>query len=90
MTDKDRIKLLDWQVEHAKAGLTPHEPAQWERDAEVRRERDDLRMRVAELELQLDQLVDSMTASELKNTPAYKPTRGRPPGARDSKPRRRK
>ena len=90
MTDKDRIKLLDAQVEANKLTLTPHEPTQWELDADVRRERDELRMRVATLELQLDELVDSVTANELKSTSSYKPTRGRPPGKRDSKPRKRK
>lgn len=68
-TDKQRIKAIDrWLVENQKR-LTPDKhPTETEQ----------LRARIAELEQQMDELIDSMTAAELKNTPSHKPTRGRP------------
>lgn len=81
MTDRDRIKALDsWLLENQKR-LTPDKhPTETER----------LYARIAELEQQLDELIDSMTSSELRATPSAKPGRGRPPGTRDSKPRKKK
>lgn len=80
-TDKQRIKAIDrWLAENQKR-LTPDKhPTETER----------LYARIAELEQQLDELIDSMTSSELRATPSARPSRGRPPGKRDSKPRKKK
>lgn len=76
-----RIAELDRRVAEIHRQLQPHQPAEWERQKAILDERDALREKVRELEKQMDELIDSMTRSELTSTPsavAVKPRRGRP------------
>ncbi len=89
--DAARIAALDAEVERIKANLTPCKPMGWEVEKAIREERDALRLKVADLEAQIDRMVDASLAAEVRSFPSGvggKPGRsGRPQGAKDRKPR---
>lgn len=101
VTDKEwsafRIAQLDASVADLKRRMTPDVPQDWEIQAAIRKERDAAVLRVAELEAEVDRMIDA--ALDLYNTtgeplppyvnpPPGKLRRGRPLGKRDSKKRK--
>jgi hypothetical protein len=91
-SDARRIAALEANLAQLAKNLTPHQPTTWEMQAEVLRERDELRLKVAELEAQMDELIDALPREVLRATPSAVIQRrpGRPKGARDKAPRRRR
>lgn len=75
-----RIAQIDAHIASVKASSTPHQPAEWEIQKAIREERDALRLRVAELEAQIDRMVDASLAAEKRSFPSGlgRPKRGRP------------
>lgn len=94
MSRDPRIAQVDENVRQVTTNLTPQQLQPWEIERAIRQERDMLRLRVAELEGQLDECIDAMVGAELRSTPSSVPKRrGRPPGKKDSrkrKPKRKK
>jgi hypothetical protein len=74
-----RTRALDAEVKRLKTTLTPDKPLEWEVEKAIRDERDALRLRVMELEGQIDRMIDASLAAETRSFPSGL---GRPPKKR--------
>lgn len=88
-----RAKRIDANLEELKRNQLPHQPQQWEKDKALCAEVITLRARVAELEAQIDSMVDAAVECQIaldERAPYVYPGRGRPKGVKERKPRQRR
>ena len=83
----NRLAEIEANLARIRGNLTPSRPQPWEMQALIVRERDTLRLRVAELETQLDELIDRITRTEQRK---QGPKSNRKPTAPAYTPRKRK
>ncbi len=88
-----RERELEAKLKELKANLTPCPPQEWELRKAEREELQALRLRVQNLEAQIDRMVDAAVELQIQQeerAPYVYPGRGRPKGVKESKPRRRR
>jgi cell division protein FtsB len=89
---KARMKKIDRYIAGIKKNLIPCPPQAWERDQALHAEVITLRARVAELEAQIDSMVDAAVEHAIQaeeRVPYVYPGLGRPKGRKETKPRKR-